>query len=63
MEDQITEAITLTGRMSGQFRDQLERMRDFRDKMQIAGAAPRQEQFAVRKVTPIEPRRSIAIHR
>lgn len=63
MEDQINEAITLTGRMTGQFRDQLERMRDFRDKMQIPGAAPRQEQFAVRKVTPIEPRRSIAIHR
>ena len=63
MEDQIKEVIALAGQMPGQFRDQLERMREFRDKMQIAGAAPRQEQFAVRKVTPIEPRRSISIYR
>lgn len=63
MEDQITEVIELADRLPGQFREQLERMREFRDRMQISEVAPRQEQFAVRKVTPLEPRRSIAIHR
>jgi hypothetical protein len=63
MEDQVTEAIQLGHKMAGDFRDQLDRMREFRDKMRMAGAAPRPEQFTVRTVDPIEPRRSIAIHK
>lgn len=62
MDDQISEAIELAYRTPGNFRDQLDRMRQFRDKMQIAGAATRPEQFSVRNVEQIEPRRSIAIH-
>ena len=62
MKDQIKDAIELGNRSRDHLLEQLERMREFRDRMQFAGAAPRPEQFAVRKITPIEPRRSIAIY-
>lgn len=59
MEDQIKEAITLANQMSDQFQNQLKLMQEFRERMHIPGSAAHQEQFAVRKITPIEPRRSI----
>lgn len=61
MEDQVMEAVNQNHGIGGQFREQLDRMREFRDRMQQAGAASSPEQFAVRPLEPIEPRRSIAI--
>lgn len=63
MEEQIREAVELAHKVPGHFREQLDRMNEFREKMQISGGFTRTEQFAVRKVSPIEPRRSIAIHK
>lgn len=63
MEDQIQDMVEMACHRHGHMLSQLERMREFKDRMKIAGAFPRPEQFSVPKVTPLEPRRSIAIHR
>jgi hypothetical protein len=60
MEEQVKEVIAKAPLMDAAFREQLERMRDFRDRMKDAGAIHEDEQFAVPAFRPMLPMQSLA---